>query len=100
MSIIELKQRLADGAILLVDVREPNEYAAGRIPGAMLNPLQKFDPSALPREAGKRVVLYCRSGKRSLVALGIAQAAGRDDVRAHLEGGILAWAAAREAVES
>ncbi|MGH6867908.1 MAG: rhodanese-like domain-containing protein, partial [Methylocella sp.] len=34
VSIDELKKGLADGSILLVDVREPNEYAAGRIPGA------------------------------------------------------------------
>ena len=56
----ELKKGLADGSILLIDVREPNEYAAGRIPGSVLNPLQKFDPEALPRVPGKRVVLSCR----------------------------------------
>ena len=55
--------------------------------------------AALPREAGKRAVLSCRSGKRSLTALGLAQAAGRHDVRAHFEGGMLAWIAAGEPVE-
>lgn len=95
----ELKRGLAEGVILLVDVREPNEYAAGRIPGAMLHPLQRFDPQALPREEGRRVVLSCRSGKRSLTALGLAQAAGRHDVCAHFDGGMLAWVAAGEPVE-
>ncbi len=99
VSIEELKQGLADGTILLVDCREPNEYAAGRIPGAVLNPLQKFDPAALPKEAGKRVVLSCRAGGRSLKALELAQAAGRDDVRAHYPGGMQAWQAAGEPVE-
>ena len=73
----ELKRGLADGTIRLVDVREPNEYADGHIPGAILNPLQSFDPDALPKpEEGKRVVLSCRSGKRSLVALERARDAG------------------------
>lgn len=95
----ELKKGLADGSILLVDVREPNEFAAGRIPGAVLNPLQRFDPAALPRESGKRVVLSCRSGKRSLTALALAQRAGRDDVRAHYPGGFQEWAQAGEKIE-
>jgi rhodanese-related sulfurtransferase len=95
----ELKKGLADGSILLVDVREPNEYAAGRIPGALLNPLQNFDPGALPHAPGKRVVLSCRSGRRSLTALELAQKAGRDDVRAHYPGGFQEWAKAGEPVE-
>jgi rhodanese-related sulfurtransferase len=96
----ELKKGLADGSILLVDVREPNEFAAGRIPGSVLNPLQRFDPKALPAAApGKRVVLSCRSGKRSLTALALAQQAGRDDVRAHYPGGFQEWAQAGEKIE-
>jgi rhodanese-related sulfurtransferase len=95
----ELKQGLADGSILVVDVREPSEYAAGRIPGAVLHPLQKFDPQALPRVAGKRVVLSCRSGRRSLAALALAQQAGRDDIRAHFPGGFQEWSGAGEKVE-
>ena len=99
VQIDELKKGLADGTILLVDVREPNEYAAGRIPGAILNPLQQFDPKALPDAPGKRVVLSCRSGKRSLTALALAQEGGRDDVRAHYPGGFQEWANAGEKVE-
>jgi rhodanese-related sulfurtransferase len=99
VQIDELKKGLADGSILLVDVREPNEYAAGHIPGAMLNPLQRFDALALPCAPGKRVVLSCRSGKRSLTALAFAQEAGRDDVRAHYPGGFQEWSNAGEKVE-
>lgn len=95
----ELKKGLADGSILLVDVREPNEYAAGRIPGSLLNPLQKFDPAALPCVPGKRVVLSCRSGRRSLTALELAQKAGRTDVRAHYPGGFQEWAKLGERIE-
>lgn len=95
----ELKNGLADGSILLVDVREPNEFAAGHIPGAVLNPLQSFDPSALPDVPGKRVVLSCRSGRRSLLALEHAEKAGRGDVRAHYPGGFQEWSTAGEPVE-
>ena len=37
----ELKKGLADGTVVLIDVREPNEYAAGHIPGAASLPLSR-----------------------------------------------------------
>lgn len=99
VSLQELKQGLADGSIVLVDIREPNEWDAGHIPGASLHPLSAFDPAALPKsEPGKRVVLHCRSGRRTLAALEAAQAAGRDDIRAHFGGGMLEWQGAGETV--
>lgn len=96
----ELKRGMADGTIVLVDVREPYEYADGHIPGAGLNPLQSFDPAGLPaKEPGKRIVLSCRSGKRSLVAMERARTAGRTDITAHYAGGMLDWNAAGEPIE-
>jgi rhodanese-related sulfurtransferase len=100
VSLDELKAGLADESILLVDVREPNEWAAGHIPAALFNPLSAFDPDALPREEGKRVVLHCRSGRRSVTALGLAQQAGRNDVKAHFGGGMLEWVGSGEKVET
>jgi rhodanese-related sulfurtransferase len=100
VSLADLKKGLADGTIMLVDVREQIEWDAGHIPGAMFNPLSLFDPAALPAPApGKRVVLHCRSGRRSIDALEAAQSSGREDVRAHFGGGILAWVGAGEPVE-
>jgi rhodanese-related sulfurtransferase len=98
VSLEEVKKGLADGSIALIDVREPHEWAEGHIAGATLNPLSTFDPEALPHDPGKRVVLQCRSGGRTLKALAIAQAAGRDDVRAHFSGSMNAWLAAGEDV--
>ncbi len=96
----ELKKGLADGTITLVDVREPYEYEDGHIPGATLNALQTFDPAALPpAEDGKRIVLACRAGSRSLKALQLAQAAGRTDITAHYPGGFKEWDEAGEPVE-
>lgn len=83
---------LSAGEILLVDVREPNEYAYERIHGALLYPLSTFDPRALPVE-GRKLVLHCGSGKRSLMAAHKLQAAGHGHLT-HLAGGIQAWKAA------
>lgn len=79
------------GSIVIVDVREASEFAAGHIPGALNVPLSAFDAQQLP--VGKPIVLHCRSGARSLKALHMARAAGRQDI-AHYAGGILGWQAA------
>ncbi len=72
----EIRDGLADGSILLVDVREPHEYAAGHIPGAVLMPLSEFDPHKLPNAHGKRIIFSCRTGGRTLTALKLTQEAG------------------------
>jgi rhodanese-related sulfurtransferase len=92
----DIKQGLADGSIVLVDVREPHEFAAGHIPGAVLNPLSSFDPSTLPTD--KRVVFSCAAGVRSVRAIELAQAAGRD-LREHYKGGFKDWIGSGEPVE-
>ena len=73
-------------------MREVNEYAAERIHGALLYPLSTFDPKALPLE-GRKLVLQCGSGKRSLMAAHKLQASGFGHLT-HLAGGIQAWKAA------
>lgn len=99
ISLDALKAGLADGSILLVDVREAEEYAAGHIAGAQFNPLSRFDPSSLPvAAAGQKVVIYCRSGRRSVTAMEQARLAGRRDADTHFGGGILAWLDAGEPV--
>ncbi len=81
-----------NGEILLVDVREPHEYAFERIHGALLYPMSTFDPKALPTE-GRRLVVHCASGKRSMMAAHRLVAEGRGHVT-NLEGGLQAWKAA------
>ncbi len=89
----EVNALLKAHEIVLIDVREPDEYAAERIAGALLFPLSSFDPAMLPEDGGRRVVFHCGSGKRSLVAAERRLASGQ--VRAaHLGGGIAAWKAA------
>ncbi|MFG1429778.1 rhodanese-like domain-containing protein [Xanthobacter sp. V2C-8] len=94
----DVKAGLADGTILLVDVREPNETQAERIPGAVNLPLSRFAAEPLPDPAGKRLVFSCRSGQRSQQAAAAAQRAGLP-FEEHMQGGILAWKAAGYDVE-
>jgi rhodanese-related sulfurtransferase len=81
---------LADGSIIVVDVREPHEYAMGRIPGSISMPLSQFDPAALPDEPGKEIVFSCAAGVRSLHAIAFAQRAGLD-LNTHYVGGFKDW---------
>jgi rhodanese-related sulfurtransferase len=97
LGLDEVKRGLTDGSILLVDVREPHEFAAGHIPGSISHPLSTFDPAALPVEEGRRIVFSCASGVRSVRALEFAQAAGLD-VREHYRGGFKEWSVAGEPV--
>ena len=86
----EVAEGLRAGRILLVDVREPNETALERYPGAVIVPLSAFDPGAIPDPQGKEVVFACRSGRRSITASVAAQDAGYP-YKSHLAGGIIAW---------
>ena len=95
----DVARGLAENKMLLVDVREPNETAVERYPGAVIVPLSSFDPSQIPDPQGKRVVFACRSGRRSVTASQAAQASGLP-YDAHLAGGILAWKAAGLPTES
>lgn len=88
-----LAERVAAGDARLVDVRTPEEFAEGHIAGAVNMPVESFDPAQLADADPAKVVLYCRSGRRSQAAAKkLAAATGKPAV--HLDGGILAWEAA------
>lgn len=94
----ELQSMLAQGQAVLVDVREPDEFSAEHIAGAINLPLSSFDPARLPAADGKTVILQCAGGKRSGMALercAKAQAA----IDTHLAGGLGAWKSAGLPVE-
>ncbi len=86
----EVQTALDSGQALLIDVREPYEFDAERIHGAINMPLSSFDPSALPRDGGKRLILSCAGGVRSVTALNACQGAGLG-LEEHLAGGLRAW---------
>jgi rhodanese-related sulfurtransferase len=89
----EVARGLEAGLMVLVDVRELNETAVERYPGAVIVPLSVFDPAEIPEPNGREVVFACRSGRRSVTASLAAQEQGYP-YNAHLAGGILAWKAA------
>jgi len=92
----ELQMMLADteggASLMLVDVREPREFAAGHLPGAINMPMSELDRRLAELPAGSTAVFMCRSGGRSLRACGQALRGGTV-TPLQLEGGLLAWAA-------
>lgn len=87
--IEHLADELASGA-RLIDVREPDEYRAGHVPGAVLVPLATV-PQQLEQLMGDGpTYVICRSGGRSMQACELAADHGIDVV--NVAGGTLAWA--------
>jgi rhodanese-related sulfurtransferase len=80
--------RHRDGAVV-IDVREPFEYATGHVPGAESVPLGRLTARSgdLPRDVP--VYLICATGKRSLTAAGLVRRAGIDAWS--VAGGTAAW---------
>ncbi|MEB3291518.1 MAG: rhodanese-like domain-containing protein [Synechococcales bacterium] len=93
-----LKQWLQQESVLLIDVREPVEYANEHIPGAICHPLSQFNPDRLPLEPDQKVVLYCQSGKRSHQAAQSFHSTTTPPI-VQLQGGITAWKAEANPVE-
>jgi rhodanese-related sulfurtransferase len=84
----DLVRAVEGKSVAVVDVREPNEFAGGHIPGAINLPLSQFQPEQLPQD--QPVVLVCQSGRRSGIALRQAEDAGVTGIR-HYAGGTKGW---------
>lgn len=80
----QARQLLAKGAIL-VDVREPNEFVRGHLPGAVNYPLSTLGQES-PALAGQVCLVYCASGMRSQIATKQLKQQGASEV--HNLGGI------------
>jgi rhodanese-related sulfurtransferase len=78
------------GEFLLLDVRQPEEYEAGHIPGAMLIPLGELEARQEELERDKKIITYCRSGRRSMAAAIALCGLGFKHIH-NMEGGILNW---------
>ncbi len=87
-------QNLSSGQTpFIVDVREPWEWAVSNLSdrGARLIPLAELDERMSEIPTGRPIVVYCRTGQRSLMAARTIASSGRTPV-ASLKGGITAWA--------
>lgn len=89
ISVQEAAALLESGEAVLVDVREPHEWDAGRIAGARHVQLEHLASQAetIPRDT--RVIFQCRLGARSAMATKAFRASGYDAVS--MAGGIQAW---------
>ena len=81
-------ERLAAGAAI-VDVRQPDEYAAGHVPGAPLVPLGEVTERVAEFPTEGEVLIICRSGARSARAAEFLRTQGIDAV--NVAGGTMAW---------
>ena len=90
-SVTDLYEAWKADAFIL-DVREPDEYAEGHVPSAVLIPLWEVGSRVGETPSDRTVYVICRSGRRSLTAAGILAAAGRTAVS--VRGGTLGWIAA------
>ena len=90
----QVRQWLGGGEAVLIDVREPDEFAREHIAGATLLPLSRFDPAQALSQAkpGQRIVMQCKSGRRSADACRLAAPLATTDTPVFtLAGGIEAW---------
>ena len=85
----DVQRALAEGSAQVVDVREPYEWEAGRIPGVRHIELERLGSQAPTLDAAQPVVFVCRAGVRSLLA---AQAFRRAGFSAtSMAGGMERW---------
>lgn len=75
---------------MLLDVRQPQEYEQGHLPGATLAPLPEVEERATQLDPQRPVVAYCRSGNRSRAAAVLLKRLGFGLVYT-LAGGITGW---------
>jgi len=82
----------ADRSLVVLDVRTPEEFAAGHLPGAINIPHTEIAARVAELEGSRDsdIVVYCRSGARSATALGVLEKSGFNRLF-HLEGDYTRW---------
>src|SRR5947208_13356118 len=93
-TVKDVKRRLDEGEnLLLIDVREPHEYATAKIPGSELVPMRSVPANLQSLEAKADdgvLVIYCHHGMRSLQVANWLREQGIADCQS-MAGGIEAW---------
>ena len=95
ISIDQLAEAVRDGAAL-VDVREPGEYLAGHVPGAVLIPMGQLPGRMAELDRDAPVYVVCASGNRSAAMTDLLRSAGFDAYS--VAGGTSGWARSGRAV--
>ena len=96
-ALLEHQSRHPDHLFVL-DVRTPQEYAEGHVPGAVNVPYDQLASRLAEVPKDKDVVLYCKSGRRAGIAADVLAANGYMRL-SHLEGDMPAWIAKGRPVE-
>ncbi|HEY5984455.1 MAG TPA: molybdopterin-synthase adenylyltransferase MoeB [Anaerolineales bacterium] len=91
ITALELKDRLSQNDLILLDVREPHELEISNLPHSVNIPLGSLAARLAELDSAREMVVFCKSGTRSLRALELLASAGFKKVK-NLEGGINAWA--------
>ena len=91
----EAIQKMNHEDAVIIDVREANEVAGGKIRDAIHIPLAslKDKTSELEKYKDKPIIMVCRSGNRSMHALNVLRKSGFENLF-NLKGGIMAWQSA------
>jgi rhodanese-related sulfurtransferase len=84
------RQAKGDSSLFVLDVRTPQEFAAGHVPGAVNIPYDQVASQLGEIPKDKDVVLYCKSGRRAGLAADVLAANGYTKLE-HLQGDIQAW---------
>ncbi|TAK02189.1 MAG: rhodanese-like domain-containing protein [Chloroflexota bacterium] len=98
VSVVEAAA-LRDGGAFMLDVRQPDEWAAGHIPGATLIPLGELATRIGEVPEGQSIVVVCRSGNRSAQGRDILLGAGFGAVTS-MAGGMTDWESAGLPIET
>ena len=85
----QVKEAMDKGDVVVIDVREPYEWDAGRIPGATHIELERLAARAEEVPTDRPIVFQCRLGVRSAMAMSAFRASGWDAY--HMGGGIQRW---------
>jgi rhodanese-related sulfurtransferase len=98
IDVAETVRAIEAGPVQLVDVREPREWANGRVPGSVHVPLGQLSVRAGELDKHVPVIAICHSGVRSLAAADTLLDLGFGNV-ASLSGGMVAWFEAGQPIE-
>ena len=103
ISLAEFDKARQEKGVIVLDVRSPEEFNGGHVPGAMTIPIsgkgaEDFDARVKELPKDKPILVYCRSGVRSAKAVAKMQTLGFEHL-ADFSGGWIAWKEADKPVE-
>ena len=96
---VAFKDAVEASNALVIDVRQPNEYEEGHIPGSVNIPLRELGASVDKIPTDRQVFVYCKSGYRAGVAVSSLRMMGYDNALSY-SGSWLAWIEAGEEVST